>query len=813
MTKKIFWLPVLFLWISVSFLTADEQLAELISQKQWQVLPGRFSDDSYRTLQEYFIDSLSIKFVTYNIEKLTYKAKFPEYAEIGTITYEKKNGKYSRVKIKNQIKPLIFIENFKKVRIRDLNLNIGDARIHFLDGSFYLSSPFDQVLFFIGQWEFSILPSDGEEQITLKQMTGDNQLTLGNTWGIFILTDKGFLKGLPAETHAFTPESPVAPLMDIYRSYFGIQIKQFEEFWYLPFKGEDNLIIFQKDKKIFYMYDFNENLIPDTRLRLSENNKIILNYNALRQTKLALQKADKITKITLNLFYNPPTGFLSGTAIINFRQPASFRVLNLSENLKIKAGLDQEMKGISVIRKGKAYYFLGPDTDSLSFFYQGSILPEIDYTDIFRKQMLRIETIETDKLYFLSSSQYFYPHSNLDFLESKLTVSLPREFSCLASGQLQQFRQTTRNQFQFASPGTKGISLASGQFHRLATIKAKIPIHVFSTGKGVSSKQFHIDSFTEPLRKNRRRGDAVSKYFNFKALKEAFNLLIKTYGSLDLSEINLLLRKEIQEGGVSNKGFIFFHYNPEQAFSQKITRRSPIILTPDPTNHLIHELAHQWWGGLLSWQSFEDVWITEGFAQFSLLAVLEKTLSGKRFARILKQMKRDIYEVNQFGPVIYGKRILDIQDDYEGYQTIVYNKAAFVIFMLRDLLGESEFLASISQALKTLRYRSVTTAEFIRQFGRQNDLISRFLNYWLYKRKIPEISVGITIENNRAHVRVEQLDTETVLPLTLTISTRKNSRVQTLAITRKVQDFLLEEKEPIRSVDINGNRSLVRIRD
>lgn len=812
MGKKIFWSLFFFLWLPGLHLIADQQLAELISRKQWQALCGQFSDDSCRVLQEYFQTALSIKFVTYATEKLTYKAKYPEYAEIGAITYERKDGKYSEASIGNQIKPLIFIENFRRYRVRDRHLSIGDARLHFQDGYFYLSSPYDQVLFFVGRWEFSLLPGDEEERITLFQTTGAGQFTRLNHWGIFILPDKGFLEGLPADDHALFPESPVAPLMDIYRSFFGIQIRQFEEFWYLPFKGEDHLVIFHKDKKVFYMYDFNENLIPDTRLRSSENNRIILNYNARKQAKLALHNPDKIDRITLNLFYNPPTGFLSGTAIINFRQPAAFRILNLNQDLKIKASLDQEQKGLSVIRKGRAYYFLGPNTDSLSFFFQGTIVPEIDYADVFRKQILTVETRETDKLYLLSGSQYFYPHTGTDFLESRLTVSLPREFSCLASGQLQQSEQASRNQFRFSARATKGISLACGQFQRLATIESKIPIHVFSTGKGIKSRQFHVDSFMEPLKKSRGKGDTVSHYFNFRVLKKSLDFLIDAYGDLDVPEINLLLRKAIQEGGNSHKGFIFFQYNPDQSLSQRITRKSPIILSPDPTGYLIHELAHQWWGGMLSWNSFEDIWITEGFAQFSLLYWLEKTLPGKRFDRMLKQLKKGIYGVNDRGPVVYGKRILDIHDDYEGYQTIVYNKAAFVIFMLKDLLGEPAFRKQVREAVEALRYRSLSTVDFIRALGRQGDVTERFLNFWIFRRRIPEISVDTVIEGNRARIRVRQMEGETVLPLTVTVSTRKHSRVRTLVVTRETQDFLLEEEQPIRSVSIHEARSLVRIR-
>ncbi len=806
-------LLILFLWLPGMLLMADSRLTELINGKQWTELSRQFSDNSWQLLEEYFKKSLSIRFVTYPTNKLTYKAKFKTYGEIGTLIYEKKEDKYLNLEIKNQIKPLIFIENFKQYRVFNKKISLGDASLFFRDGHFYLSHPFGQVLFFVGDWEFSITPSDPEEQVTLTRLFKENSIRKSGNWGILILKDKTFLSDTAFQFQSLSRNSPVHPLLTIYREFFGIQIKQFKEFWYLPFKGEDNLIIFKKDKKSFYLYDFNQTISPDTRLRISENNKIILNYNAIRQPKFMIRKKDRVSQIHLNLFYNPESDFLSGTALMSFETPSSFRILNLDEGLKIKASLDLTLKGLSVIRKGKAYYFLGPRTNTLSFFYQGNIEPEIDCTDIFKRQTLEIETIERDKFYFLSNAQHFFPNTDLDFFKSRLTISLPNNFSCLASGQLMRSRQSTRNTFQFESSGIKGLTIACGEFNLIKKIESRIPIKIFSTAAGVESKHFHLEAFTEPLKKFKSRFDLVSKYFNFKKLKESLDFLVKHYGGLDISEINMLLRKDIQEGGVSNKGFIFFNYNPDLSLSQRITRKSPIILSQDPTNHLIHELAHQWWGGMISWNSYEDVWITEGFAQFSLLFFLEKTLSKKKFKRILKRLKKEIYRVNEFGPVVYGKRILTIHDDYEAYQTIVYNKAAFVLLMLKDMIGEKEFFKRIRTILKTGKYKSMTTMDFIRQFSKKSPLIFKFLNHWITRRKIPEISVSIQKKHHMADITIRQTDQAAVFPLTLKIKTGRGMVFHTITIKEKNQYIPIRENSIIESIQINDLKTLVKIKN
>lgn len=642
-------------------------------------------------------------------------------------------------------------------------------------------------------------------------MYRQSRISQSSSWGIFILNNSTFLDGLPYRIHNHTSKSPVTPLLNIYREFFGIQITQFKEFWYLPFKGEDNLIIFQKDRKSFFLYDFNETLNPDTRMRISENNKIVLSYNALNRTKLNLRKKNRIENVNLNLFYNPESDFLSGTVNLNFQSPASFRVLNLNKGLKIKASLDLTLKGLSVIRKGEAYYFLGPSVDRLSFFYKGKIRPEVDYSDIFKKQILKVETLESDKLFFLSRNQNYYPFGELDFFKSKITISLPRPIQCLASGELIRINRSDRNTFEFQSSGTKGVSIACGEFGKIDRLQSKIPINIFSTVTGIKSRHFHVDSFTDPLRKGKTSANSIFRYFDLKKLREAFDFFIDIYGGLELKEVNLLLRKGIQEGGVSNRGFIFFHYNPETSMSKKITRRSPINLSQDPTNHLIHELAHQWWGGLVSWSSYEDIWITEGFSQFSLLHYLEKKSNPGRFERILKRMKREIYRASKLGPVVYGKRLLALHNDYESYQTIVYNKAAFILLMLRDMIGEREFRSRIRHMLNSFRYRNINSIDFIRQFSSGNPVVFDYLNHWIKRRRIPRASVFIEKSDQSARITVEQSLEPVPFPLTLTITTRQGKVIRTFLIEQKQQQFNIREASAIKSIQIDSTRTLVKL--
>lgn len=780
-----------------SLLFPSSELAEFISQKKWDKLPEIFNDGSHKILNKYFTASLDIKFVIFKQNKLTYKSKFMKHAEIGTITYDMADGKYENLKIVNQISPLYYIDNFRIYPIQEKQINLGDARINFKQGFIYESIPFKQVLFFSGQWEFDIEPSDPEEKATLQYLFKKESLSIANNWGIFVLEDKSFLDELTPDSGTLSKtDEAVAPIMEIYKDYFGINIRQFDEFWYLPFNTEDNLIIFKKDKRELYLFDYNQNLIPDTQLRTSRNNHLILAYNAVKEIKISLTGKDRIKKMKLDLFYNPETDFISGTVSLGFKFPAAFRTIKLAEGLKIKGGLNPETRNLSVLRKNNLYYFLGPDTDTLSFFFRGNIQPNFEFSDVFKRQRIQLDIQKANPIYYLSRTQDFYPNPGIDFSAATVSVSVPRETNCLISGQFKGKDSLNRNVFRFNSPGIKGISLACGNFDLTDTIRSEIPIKIYSA------------PYTLPF-----------KYFRKEILKDSFDFLVGKYGKTVSKEINLLLQKGISEGGYSDQGFIFFNYNPdkrrylvgEKKRSIPTTRNSPINLRNRPTDYLIHELAHQWWGGTVSWDTYRDIWITEGLSQFSLLYYLERILTEKRFNKILKKLKRWIYQKNDVGPIIYGRRILLLDSDTDAFQTIIYNKTAVIFLMLKDIMGERNFLKSIRNILKELKHRSINAQLFIKHFSKKDDMVSRFLNQWLYSRKIPRVTVRVDTEDNAADIHIEQEDTDFIFPLKLNILAGRQKSTRTIIVNKRSQQIKLKMNSKIKSIQIDDERSLVKI--
>lgn len=774
---------------------ADESLRSLIGRKQWPQLPSLFQDKSYQILEEYFAGSQSIKFITYKSNRLTYKAKFEDRGEIGVITYEKQRGKYFDLKIQNQIRPIYFVEKFRKYRIEQLDIKLGDAAIKLRDGYLFQTVPFDSLLFFKGEITFSIRPGDEEERLTLMRKYGGDTFSRASRLGIFILQNRDFLKSMVPVQDIFQLSKDVQSVFEIYRDRYGVRINQFNEYWYLPFPEESNLVIFEKDRKTYYYYTYNKSISPDTQLVSSDKSNIILSYNSYQDLKILLGSEEKVDTVSLSLFYNPQNSFLSGTAQIHYENPSSLKVLKLHEGLKLVGNLDFESKGLNVFRKKNTYYLLGGETDRLSLFFRGSVEPAYENEELFKPQSVSLEEVYIDTFYFLSNIQNFFPGPEIDFYKTDVTITLPSEYNCLISGKLESKKSENRNIFNYVSEGSKGISLICGNFQLQQRLEAPIPVNFFS------SSNFQL---------LRRVG--------YSEIKEAIRFFVEKFGPLEIPEINLLLKRGHHEGGVSNRGFVIISVNPnrnkivrflDKYFSTSIS--SPVKIRNYVEDYILHEISHQWWGGMISWKSYQDVWITEGLAHFSTLYFLKTIIPEKKFKRIVKEVKKWVVDKGDAGPIIYGTRIQTLEDSYETYQSVVYNKSALVFLMLIDLVGEDDFSNRLQMVLREHKHQSLTTRQFINKFCGQDEMLMRFFRCWIYSRRLPEITFDVDIDGNRAEIRIIQLHTDFVFPLAIEVNTPDGRSSEKLIIQQKNQRFTITRNAPIKSVRLEDTPAPVLI--
>ena len=238
------------------------------------------------------------------------------------------------------------------------------------------------------------------------------------------------------------------------------------------------------------------------------------------------------------------------------------------------------------------------------------------------------------------------------------------------------------------------------------------------------------------------------------------------------------------------------------SWDSRPTINSPVLIRDKIGDYIIHELAHQWWGGKISWKSYKDVWITEGLSHFSVLYYLRHHLPEKQYNRIIKKLKRWVFRYGGTGPIVYGTRIYLLEENYDAFQSVIYDKSALVFLMLLDILGEDNFLNRLQSVLDRYAYRGITSMQFIRQFCGGEETLTKFFKSWIYSRKLPYIRFNTHINpgNNGYEISVKQNNGEFVFPLLAAVITEKGTIYKRLIIKEKKQTFSFSSGEKIKSI-------------
>ena len=125
----------------------------------------------------------------------------------------------------------------------------------------------------------------------------------------------------------------------------------------------------------------------------------------------------------------------------------------------------------------------------------------------------------------------------------------------------------------------------------------------------------------------------------------------------------------------------------------------------------VHEVAHQWWGNVVSWSSYRDQWIDEGLSVYLALLFVDSqknsnhaltTWMGRYRKRLTtKNPESEIVPADQ-GPVVMGMRLVASKSP-DAYDVVAYSKGAWIFHMLHEMLREPNSKDPDARFVKLLR--------------------------------------------------------------------------------------------------------------
>jgi aminopeptidase N len=182
-----------------------------------------------------------------------------------------------------------------------------------------------------------------------------------------------------------------------------------------------------------------------------------------------------------------------------------------------------------------------------------------------------------------------------------------------------------------------------------------------------------------------------------------------------------------------------------------------------------HEVAHQWWGIGVDFQTYHDQWLSEGFADFSGLWYMQTVRhDNHKYFEMLDRWRDEILaRKNEPGPISLGYRVQKMKEERNDYQTIVYKKGAWVVHMLRILMldlktmNEDRFTETMQDFYRKYEERRASTEDFRKVVERHAGTdMGWFFNQWVYGTGIPTYRVSYRTsrsDDGQFHVKLRVL--------------------------------------------------------
>ena len=175
-------------------------------------------------------------------------------------------------------------------------------------------------------------------------------------------------------------------------------------------------------------------------------------------------------------------------------------------------------------------------------------------------------------------------------------------------------------------------------------------------------------------------------------------------------------------------------------------------------NVVIHEIAHQWFGNAITETTWDDAWLSEGFATFFTLLFIEDEYGKEEYIKGIIKARKSVYDMSVKMPnfSIVSERTAEKEDVTSG---ITYQKGAWVIHMLRDLIGEKNFKKGIQNYYAKYFKANTTTDEFRAEMEKVSGKdLKLFFKQWLYQPINPTINANWTYNasTKKLQIRLNQ---------------------------------------------------------
>lgn len=372
-------------------------------------------------------------------------------------------------------------------------------------------------------------------------------------------------------------------------------------------------------------------------------------------------------------------------------------------------------------------------TDTLRFtlYYHGEIIEKVDF---WRE---------------LKRSNGWYPNIpeiGIDRYTFDMTYRYPSIHTLVSAGKRTRFETTgtTSTAQWIVNTPTIHASFAIGGFESHRIDSAQIPITFYPSSKYQHSSLFAGD-FKEGIAQD---------------LNNSIKFFTHLFGPPPIDELHA-----VEIAGSHGQAFPNLLHLSWYTFQNRQSKDAGM-----DQEFRAHEVSHMWWGLGVSWKSYHDYWLSEGFADYSGLWYMQTAFKNNElFFKSLRDSRKQILSARKYlfasgqqsGPIWLGSRTQSSNTGGD-YSLIIYKKGAWILHMLRNMaidlktMNEDRFQAMLRDFYTQYKGKNASTEDFQRVTEKHfKTSMQWFFDQWVYNAEVPTYNVLyklVPLENGKFKV-------------------------------------------------------------
>ena len=177
---------------------------------------------------------------------------------------------------------------------------------------------------------------------------------------------------------------------------------------------------------------------------------------------------------------------------------------------------------------------------------------------------------------------------------------------------------------------------------------------------------------------------------------------------------------------------------------------------------IAHEIGHQWFGDKVTCETWDDLWLNEGFASYTEAIWAEINTGYVPYLMTIQGAAAWYFQYGLPTASIFGPPALEAFG--QQYAPLIYGKANAVIHLLRRLVNDDTlFFNAIRDYTDAFAYGHITTAKFEQYMSQRLGIdLTQFFAQWIYGAGTPHYSIGWNQTGDQFMLRIDQQQAENV---------------------------------------------------